>query len=210
MARLDADVCPVSGLGEVMAKKGVVNLKGKQYKTVALRVAEFREAFPPGDGWGIITDLVRGDDVVVIRAAIVNPQDREVATGYAEEVRSNRGVNSTSALENCETSAIGRALAAFGLAGEEYASADELMGALKQQERKARQASHHSSWPAGKAAFFAKLGEMGVNYEALCDYLEGIGRPRPSRISQADRSKLLVWLGGEADAAKKLRTAAAA
>jgi hypothetical protein len=34
-----------------------------------------------------------------------------VATGYAEEVKSDRGVNSTSFVENCETSAIGRAIA---------------------------------------------------------------------------------------------------
>ena len=54
-------------------------------------------------------------------------------TGYAEEYRSSSKINRTSAMENAETSAIGRALAACGLAGTEYASADEVANAISQQ-----------------------------------------------------------------------------
>ena len=49
-----------------------------------------------------------------------------LATGYAEEVRAASKINATSALENAETSAIGRCLSALGFGGQEYASADEV------------------------------------------------------------------------------------
>ena len=119
-----------------MAKRdtGVVNIHGKQYKTVALRVSEFREGYKIDDGWGIETQCYAVDaQTVIMRAIITDPQGRVVATGYAEEERSQRGINSTSALENAETSAIGRALAAAGYAGTEYASADEVAQAISQQ-----------------------------------------------------------------------------
>ncbi len=122
---------------------GVVNIHGKEYKTVALRVSEFREKYPIDDGWGIETQCYAVDaQTVIMRAIITDPQGRLVATGYAEEERSQRGINSTSALENSETSAIGRALSAAGLLGlGTYASADEVAQAIS------KQASNKSSTP---------------------------------------------------------------
>jgi hypothetical protein len=117
-----------------MAKKGVVDIHGKSYKTVIMRVNEFREHFKPDDGWCIRTWLISNEgDRVVIQASICDKDDHVVATGFAEEDRTQGKINKTSALENCETSSIGRALAAFGLGGEEYCSADELVNALDQQ-----------------------------------------------------------------------------
>jgi hypothetical protein len=110
---------------------GIVNIHGKQYKTVALRVNEFRENH---QDWGIVTEVVEADEkIVIMRAAILNEQDRIIGTGYAEEQRGSSMINKTSALENCETSAIGRALAACGYAGTEYASANEVENAIHQQ-----------------------------------------------------------------------------
>jgi hypothetical protein len=130
---------------------GIVNIHGKQYKTVALRVSEFREGYPIDDGWGIETQCYAVDaQTVIMRAIITDPQGRVVATGYAEEERSQRGINSTSALENSETSAIGRALAAAGYAGTEYASADEVAQAVskqaKQGPREATQKQKNFAW----------------------------------------------------------------
>jgi len=111
--------------------KGTVNIRGKEYITVAKRVHDFRQNHSIADGWRIITHLVTcNEDIVVMRAEILQPAGDVVATGWAEEVRSTRGINQNAALENCETSAIGRALAAAGFGGSQYASADELAAKL--------------------------------------------------------------------------------
>ena len=110
---------------------GIVSIHGKEYKTVAYRVNEFREQHPD---YTIQTDLVEANDVlVIVKASILNNEGRLLATGYAEEVRAASKINRTSALENAETSAIGRALSALGMGGSQYASADELVSALQQQ-----------------------------------------------------------------------------
>jgi hypothetical protein len=128
---------------------GVVNIHGKEYKTVALRVSEFREGYSIDDGWGIETQCYAVDaQTVIMRAIITDPEGRLVATGYAEEERTQRGINSTSALENAETSAIGRALAGAGYAGTEYASADEVAQAISKQAE--RPASSPSGAPTEK------------------------------------------------------------
>lgn len=107
-----------------------VNIHGKEYHTVAERVHAFRESNPD---LTIETDIVRweGDDVVV-KASISN-NGKLIATGLAHEVRGSTNINRTSHVENCETSAIGRCLAAFGLGGTEYATADEVANAIAQQ-----------------------------------------------------------------------------
>lgn len=113
---------------------GIVNIRGKEYQTVALRVQKFREAHPD---WSIVTQIVSRDEkTVVMVATILNEQNRILATGHAEENRGASQINQTSALENCETSAIGRALAAAGFGGTEFASANEVQNAIHQQPKR--------------------------------------------------------------------------
>ena len=107
-----------------------VSIHGKQYNTVAERVNALRGTEPT---LTIETQLISQDDEKVIMKALILDGDRLIATGYAEEIRSSSTINRTSALENAETSAVGRALAFFGLAGTEIASADEVSGAIKKQ-----------------------------------------------------------------------------
>ncbi len=71
--------------------------------------------------------------LVIMKASILDNEGRLLATGYAEEVRAASKINATSALENAETSAIGRCLSALGFGGQEYASADEVANAIQQQ-----------------------------------------------------------------------------
>ena len=108
-----------------------VNIHGKQYKTVAERVSEFRSVYKLE--YAIRTEVIDAGQNVQMKASIVDKEGFEVATGFAEEVRGSTNINKTSALENCETSAIGRALAAFGLGGTEYATANEVTDAIIQQ-----------------------------------------------------------------------------
>lgn len=107
---------------------GTVVIHGKVYETVALRVQKFRDAHKD---YSLETEIVCRDiEVVAMKALIRDPSGRIVATGHAEEYRSSSTINKTSALENAETSAIGRALAAFGLGGTEFATADEVANAI--------------------------------------------------------------------------------
>lgn len=108
-----------------------VNIRGKNYKTVAERVAEFRAEYKLE--YAIITEIISASELVQVKAIIKDREGFEIATGFAEEVRGSTNINKTSALENCETSAIGRALAAFGLGGTEYATANEVTDAIIQQ-----------------------------------------------------------------------------
>jgi hypothetical protein len=110
---------------------GVVNIHGKQYETVALRVRKFRDKYPH---WRLLTEIQhRDEECVVMVARIANEQGEVLATGHSEEYRHTSQINKTSALENAETSAIGRALAALGLGGTEFATADEVANAISQQ-----------------------------------------------------------------------------
>ena len=108
--------------------------KGKQkYTMVKDRVRIFRKHF--GVDAQIDTTQTFDENYVRSETTISVGGDR-VANGIAEEDRRFGMVNKTSAAENCETSAIGRALSNLGLQGGEYPSGDELLIALEQQKKK--------------------------------------------------------------------------
>ena len=105
----------------------------KKYTDVATRVESFRRTF--GGELGIQTDILLNDGkYVIVKATIADENGYVVSSGLAEEIRDSSPVNRTSALENCETSAIGRALASMGLHGGQYASADEMIGLDRKEE----------------------------------------------------------------------------
>ena len=113
---------------------GIVNISGKEYSTVAKRVHDFRND-PRFLDWQILTEPVHiGEEAVVFKATVYNFEGRPIASGHAEEIRAGSKINRTSAVENCETSAIGRALANLGLAGTHFASAEEVQQALEDQQ----------------------------------------------------------------------------
>jgi hypothetical protein len=88
------------------------------YETVEVRLEKFIKDYPD---FRIATELeVVEKDRYIVKAYLYKTSTDQVAwtTGYAEETVSERGVNSTSALENCETSAIGRSLSAAGYAAK--------------------------------------------------------------------------------------------
>jgi len=98
---------------------------GKMYLQVVHRVEAFRRVL--GAEYGVDTKIIVDDGHrVVVKAIITNKDGITVGSGMAEEIRGQGHVNTTSALENAETSAIGRALASLGLSGGEYASANEM------------------------------------------------------------------------------------
>ena len=110
-----------------------VDIKGKSYTQVSTRINLFRKYFPMAS---IETLITYNDDIRVIIQTKISLNDRVIATGYAEEVRGDGNyINQTSAVENCETSSIGRALSNLGLGGSEYASSFEVTSAIAKQEQ---------------------------------------------------------------------------
>ena len=149
-----------------------IDIHGKAYTQVATRVEVFRRHF--GTEYGLVTEVLTSPapNLVRVRASITHG-DNEIASGMAEEDRTKGNINKTSALENCETSAVGRALAAFGLHGGEYATAGEVQNAIHQQNQ--------PDWkgPLNKTElkkqsrdFAAKLGKC-VTPEAVEDLIAG-------------------------------------
>lgn len=111
-----------------------IDFKGKGYAQVNERVKAFRMVCPNGS---ITTEIVSMEDgVVTMRATVLEEDGTILATGYAQEKESSSYINKTSYIENCETSAVGRALgfAGIGIDGS-MASADELANALNNQNK---------------------------------------------------------------------------
>ena len=117
---------------ELTKTSGVQVKGGKNYLQVKDRVSIFRKKF--GLDYGIDTNIVVDDGQRIVIKAIVTDRDgRLIGSGYAEEIR-GRGGNLTSAIENCETSSIGRALSSLSLHGGEYASANEMEAVGRKEE----------------------------------------------------------------------------
>ena len=127
-----------NAIAEIEAAPKIKMGRNRSYTQVADRVVAFRKHFDPTD-WGIVTDVVNDNgEVIVMKAHVIRYDaegDRIIATGYAEEVRGSSNINKPSALENAETSAIGRALAALALHGGEFASAGEVANAVAEQQK---------------------------------------------------------------------------
>ncbi len=108
----------------------------EDYETVEERLAKFWKEHPDGR---IYTTLVEHTlQRFIVQAAIYRTEvdAQPWTTGYAEETVSTRGVNSTSALENCETSAIGRALANANYASKGKRPSREEMAKVNQGQPK--------------------------------------------------------------------------
>jgi len=106
-----------------------ISIKGKQYVLVSDRVIYFNENYPEGS---IQTELISApeSDKIIIKAE-VSPDGKRTFTGYSQAIVGDGYINKTSALENAETSAVGRALGFMGIGViESIASADEMNKAI--------------------------------------------------------------------------------
>jgi hypothetical protein len=127
---------------ELIRKMPTVHVKGgKVYTMVKDRIEVFRQEF--GDDYGIETmvDYDQGfadGAPVVASARIVDKDSRVIASGWAVEFVGSTQITDASPVEVAETSAIGRALACFGLHGGEYASLNEIEAAGRKQDFRAQ------------------------------------------------------------------------
>lgn len=111
-----------------------VDIKGKDYAQVNDRIKAFRELCPNGT---ITTDIIElANGVVTMKATVYDEEGKILGTGLAQEKESSGYINKTSYIENCETSAVGRALgfAGIGVDGS-MCSAEELVNAITNQNK---------------------------------------------------------------------------
>ena len=142
-----------------------VKIHGKEYRTVAERM-HLLGGDIGRENYSLMTEIIQFDDDLVVMKAVLTidyeSNNKQTYVGHAFEKFDSSQINKTSALENCETSAIGRALAAVGLAGTEYASADEVANAINQQQ---------SSDGNNGDKYYSMTGEMTGKQTALIEKL---------------------------------------
>lgn len=109
-----------------------IKIQGKEYVMVNERLKAFRADHPE---YSLISEIVNLDNnSCIIKASILNDKGVVIATGHAQEDRDSTYINKTSFIENCETSAWGRALGNFGYGIDtSVASADEVAMAIAKQ-----------------------------------------------------------------------------
>lgn len=127
----------------------------EDYETVAERLERFHKEYPTAR---VITDMVEyTDERVVFKAYLYKDYEDEkpTASGYAEETRGEGYVNKTAHLENCETSAIGRALANAGYAPtDKRPSREEMEKVARGENQEQKQNTDNNPSVSGKQAMF--------------------------------------------------------
>lgn len=142
------------------------DIKGKAYAEVNQRIKAFRMVFPTGM---IATDLISNDNGVCIIKATVgfmneNGERQVLGTGIAYEKENSTFINKTSYIENCETSAVGRALGMCGFGIDtSVASFEEVQTAVVNQEAEKPITAEQ------KKALLTMMKEDGIPETYICD-----------------------------------------
>lgn len=172
---------------EDLKKAPAVEIHQKKYTTVATRLEIFRKH--TGFKYGINTDIVtygsKPGEKIVIKATISTDQGFVLASGTAEEIIGAGNINKTSALENCESSAWGRALGSLGIHGGEFPSYDEMQIAKGKEEKLDNPKPE---------------GDPIDRLAAATEYVE----QQIKRIQTMNANALVVWTQQESDNLKDL------
>jgi hypothetical protein len=142
-----------------------ISIHGKDYATVAHRLAIARRNL--GIELDITTKIIHLDNEKAVVQADIFLEGKHVSTGLAEEFRSASRINQTSALENAETSAVGRALAFLGIINDQIASAEEVSLAIEQQDKQLQKALTELEVISHLGAYKAWLSTYKPAFEKL-------------------------------------------
>ena len=117
-----------------MTKLKTVQIKGKDYVEVNTRLKYFRQNYKD---WSLESEIVNmTEHSIIIKAIVKNSDGRIIATGLAHEDKRDGYINKTSHIENCETSAWGRALGNLGIGiDSSVASYEEVNTAIQKQSK---------------------------------------------------------------------------
>lgn len=176
------------------------DIKGKDYAEVNQRIKVFRMLYPNGT---IKTEMISNENgVCIFRAEILDNEGYLLATGTAYEKENSTFINKTSYIENCETSAVGRALGMCGIGIDtSVASAEEVQNAMQNQEVTQEEADNYTlefGKHKGK-----KINELPNDYidwlldnskdEKLLKIIElTTGKKLPSEEEQKEINKLII------------------
>lgn len=160
-----------------------INIKGKEYVMVNERIKEFRANYK---GYSLESEILTlNAEEVVIKAIVKDENGRVVATGLAQENKNASMINKTSYVENCETSAWGRALGNLGIGIDaSIASAEEMVNALSQQE---------IPTPKPASEFNKKLGEATHGNELHCSECDEVVSEKVAKYSLDKFGKVLCY-----------------
>ena len=151
-----------------VADSSSIDIHNKKYSLIVDRIGVARRSL--GSDLDIKTTIIHQDDKKVIVQCDVYLDEKHLSTGTAEELRATSRINQTSALENAETSAVGRALAFLGFANNSIASAEEVSLAIEQQDRQLQTAlselekvSHSGNYQAWISKHKSMLQKIKTN-----------------------------------------------
>lgn len=168
------------------------DIKGKEYAEVNQRIKAFRMCYPNGS---IETEIISIESGVVIMRAIVKDNEGKIlGTGTAYEKEASSFINKTSYIENCETSAVGRALGMCGFGIDvSVASAEEVQNAIANQEMTQEEAEAYT------LTFGKYVGKTLVEiYKEDKKYIEWIlNNSKDERILKAIELSLGIKIPGE-------------
>ena len=141
-----------------MSKLKTVNIKGKFYVEVNERLIYFRNNFP---NFSLTSEVLeKTDNSILILATITNEEGRVIATGMAEEEKGSTFINKTSYVENCETSAWGRALGNFGIGIDTaVASANEVGNAIANESKPTKAKAKTKATPKKTESISLNIGD---------------------------------------------------
>ena len=182
------------------------DIKGKEYAEVNQRIKAFRMVYPDGI---IDTQMISNENgVCIFKAQVGYYEDdgciRWLGTGYAYEKENSSFINKTSYIENCETSAVGRALgmAGFGI-DVSVASAEEVANAIANQEPSKEDALEYKlTFGRNEGKTLKEVQEEDPKYiewilnnskdERLLKMIElALGIKTPTQEEQIERLKLI-------------------
>lgn len=151
---------------EANEKIVTTDIKGKEYAEVNQRIKAFRMLHPNGSIQTSIQSLENG--ICVIKAFVFDEEKNLIGTGHAYEKEGSTFINKTSYIENCETSAVGRALGMCGIGIDtSVASYEEVQNAIVQQEEE--KAKNTPIDNAKKTVLIKTAKEKGVDLAKILE-----------------------------------------
>jgi hypothetical protein len=190
----------------------------EDYETVEERLVKFWKDHPDGQIHTALLDSTGGRYIVIANIFRTEADPRPWTTGLAEETVAGRGVNATSALENCETSAIGRALANAGYATKgkrasreemsKVASKAQAVDAIAQAKAKmAQTATEYIPVPKEDDPWTIKTAEPAQTMEGAVELLKQEMGARTEKdipmCSGCTERKEMTWKTGVSQKTKK-------